>query len=192
VPQRLPNAPESRVLLALYHKGPLTKTALINLEAVSMSSHGHLLSLVEKTLVMTPDDRTYQLTKAGYDLCELCLRYDLMIETNYRSDPLTRQVARRSEVLQDFLEGDFRVIHHQEGNSVAVTAPQGAPESPAAPPLPPSSSPSPRAAAPVVPPPPIPVTAAPVVTPPVTPKPTARAARAPMIIPRVYSSVPRK
>jgi hypothetical protein len=188
VPQRLPNAPESRVLLALYHKGPLTRTQLVNLEAIPLAAYSTLNALLEKTLIALPEERTYQLTAAGHDLCEVCLKYDLMIETHYRSDTSFRELARRirqNEVLEDFLEGDFREVNR--ASRAPAAAPDDPPEAPPteslskAPPIP--ALPSVTLAAP-----------APATTPPIAPKPPLKpAAHAiPLPPPRIYSSVRRK
>lgn len=119
MPHRLPNASESRVLLALYHKGPLNRNQLANLEAISMGNAGPIPGLVEKTLVAMTDGKTYRLTEAGHELCEVCLKYDLMIETNYVPQPLTRQVARRSEVHRGILEVDFHEVRAELGTARA-------------------------------------------------------------------------
>lgn len=116
MPHRLPNASESRVLLALYHKGPLNRNQLANLEAISMGGNaGPIPGLVEKTLVAMTDGKTYRLTEAGHELCEVCLKYNLMIETNYVPQPLTRQIARSSEVHRGILEVDFDEVRQELG-----------------------------------------------------------------------------
>lgn len=130
MPHRLPGAAESRVLLALYHKGPLTRMQLVNLEAMSIGAAHALLALVEKTLVIGRHgpQGPYDLTPAGHDLTQLCLKYDLMVETNYRSDSASRQVNRHSEVLRDFLEGDFHEIRPTSKPAAPKASP---PQSPA-------------------------------------------------------------
>lgn len=188
MPQRLPNAPESRVLLALYHKGPLTKTQLVNLEAMSVSSVGAVHGLVEKTLVGTTDYKTYQLTAAGHDLCEVCLKYDLLIETHYRSDTLSREVARRSgapeDLLRDFLEADFSEVRRELRITAETALDLAAPGN------------SPPQAALIEPPGEAPPPAAPVsapITSPIAAKPAAKpVARITLPPPRIYSSAPRK
>ena len=164
---RLPSATESRVLLALYHKGPLRRVQLVNLEAIPVGTGPNqhvLLSLVEKTLIACRHgpQGPYELTQAGYNLTEVCVKHDLMVETGYRSDALSREVARGSEVRRDFLEGEFKEVRREPNVAKA--------EPPAGPLL--------RVPRPVTPPPP----------PPVKPKP-ARVAVPP---PRIYSSVPRR
>jgi hypothetical protein len=178
VPQRLPNAPESRVLLALYYKGPLNKTQLSNLEAISLQATSALHALVEKTLITLANGKVYQLTAAGHDLCEVCVKYDLMVETHYRSsDILSREIARQSRA-SEVIEGEFTEIHKA---TAAVSSPAVATEALAREPPPPPAAP------PAPPPPPVkPVSHA-------TPKPIMRQPLRPVILPpRIYSSLRRK
>lgn len=182
--QRLPGAPEQRVLLALYHKGPLTRTQLGNLEAMSMSSGSILHSLLDKALIFAKEGTSqpaYDLTDAGHDLCEVCVRHDLMVETNYAPNVLTQQVARRTRVL----EGEFREVcdHAAEVAAVAPRAPPAAALEPE--PVPVQKTPAPETA-------PSPPVAQPTVVPAKLPT-VAKTARIPIPPPRIYSApVPRK
>lgn len=191
MPQRLPSPAESRVLLALYHKGPLRRVQLVNFEAVPVSSGtvSVLLSLVGKMLIVCRDGPhgVYDLTQAGLDLTEVCVKHDLMVETGYRSDRLSRQIVRPREVHREFVEGDFHEVRREPDVARPVhdsVAPE--PQARTEPPSPePAPLPTPTSPAPA------PITPAPI-TSPVAPKPAAKPARIIVPPPRIYSSVRHK